>query len=290
MSNPTGISHPRSGRGWLWRIGGACSILLLAAGGALASPGVDHGAWDGLLKRFVRDGLVDYEGLRAELGTLDRYLEALKSADPSQEAPPSARLAFWINAYNATVIRDVLAHYPTPSVKKVGGFFDRTRHPVGGEALTLNEIEAKGRALGDWRIHFAVVCASSSCPPLRSEAYQGDRLEAQLADQTTRFLRDAQRGLRLEGNTLWLSKVFQWYAKDFVQEGRMTVETLLPVLQPYLSSALAEGISRQAPDLQWLEYDWGDHHLPDAVSVKTTLNIKWMDYDWGLNERRTPGT
>ena len=168
------------------------------------------------------------------------------------------------------MFKGVLERYPLKSVKEVKGFFDGIRYQIAGQAHTLNEIEAQGRALGDWRIHFAVVCASSSCPPIRSEAYVPDRLDAQLTEQTRNFLGDAQRGLRVDGATLWVSKIFDWYATDFVPADelgalrRPTAEKLMQVLSPYLSHET----------------------LPAAQGRK--LGLKFFTYDWSINERRMP--
>ena len=236
------------------RIRSSVQSILIA--GAVLVPGrfvsaqeaFDHSAWDGLLRRYVKAGVVDYEGLQRERAVLDRYLASLQTVDPAQWPSREAQLAFWSNAYNACVFSGVLDHYPMKSVKGVRGFFDRLRYRVAGRGLTLNEIEREGRALGDWRVHVAVVCASSSCPPLRAEAYVPERLNDQLAEQATQFLKDPQRGMRLEGEILWLSKIFDWYAGDFLKAapggpaGKLTPEVLLPVLAPYLDSGLASAI------------------------------------------------
>jgi hypothetical protein len=147
-------------------------------------------------------------------------------------------------------------------VKEVKGFFDKIRYRVAGGLLTLNEIEGRGRKLGDWRLHFALVCASSSCPPLLDEAFVPERLDQQLADRTKAFLADTERGLRIEGSTLWASKIFDWYAKDFLPSGglfqRLTAEKLLEVLGPYPPDEVANAKGR-------------------------SLTLKFLDYDWSLN-------
>ena len=216
----------------------------------------DHAVWDGLLRRHVQAGLVDYAGVAKERETLDRYLASVAEVSPSQWPSKQAQLAFWINAYNACVFKGVLEHSPLKSVKDVKGFFDKIRYRVAGRDLVLNEIEAQGRALGDWRVHVGVVCASSSCPPIRAEAYVPDRLEAQLTEQVTQFFNDPQRGLRREANTLWLSKIFKWYAPDFVPGGKLMSESLLPVITPYVEAAVAQAIAQQKPTLKFLDYDW----------------------------------
>ena len=222
---------------------------------------VDHSDWNGLLQRHVNErGLVNYVGVKQEQAVLDAYLARVATAEVAS-LPKPAQLAFWINAYNACVFKGVLDHYPLKSVKDVKGFFDKLRYPVAGGSLTLNEMEAKGRALGDWRIHFGVVCASSSCPFLRNEAYDPDRVDAQLTEQLKRFLADPSRGLRIEPETLWLSKIFKWYAKDFVSDGQLTVATLMPVIGAYLIPESAQ--------------------LPRQRHLRT---VKFLDYDWTLNK------
>lgn len=228
-----------------------------AAGTASA---IDHAPFDGLLRRFVRSGLVEYTGMQKERATLDGYLRQVRQAAPAAW-DRQAQLAFWINAYNACVIRGVLDHRPLQSVKDVEGFFDGLRYDVAGRSLTLNEIEAEGRALGDWRMHFGVVCASSSCPLLRSEAYVADRLDAQLTEQTRNFLQDRQRGQRIDGGTWWISKIFDWYTADFMpgQGGlfrKLVPQKLLPVLQPYLDESTVYTISGTSLTIRFLQYDW----------------------------------
>jgi len=176
--------------------------MLLASMPASAA---DHAAWDALLRAHVEEtGLVNYQELQTRQPELDAYLEGLAQADPTSLSREE-QLAFWINAYNACVVDVTLDHYPIKSVKSVPGFFRTVQRRVAGQWLTLDEIEAKSHALGDWRSHMAVVCASAGCPSLRNEAYAPDRLAEQLADQTRRFLADPSRGFRVEGTTLWVS-------------------------------------------------------------------------------------
>lgn len=244
---------------------------------------VDHAVWDQLLHRHVSEGLVDYEGFRQERQEVERYLAALETADPLSWSSREEQLAFWINAYNANVVKGVLDHYlpapsearlpvagrrqtgqagPIASVKEVKGFFDRIRYRVAGRELTLNEIEGEGRTLGDWRIHFAVVCASSSCPPLRAEAYVAEQLEAQLTEQTRQFLDNPQRGMRIEDDMLWASKIFDWYTTDFIPPKelglfrRLTPEKLLPRIEPYLDRHIAQAIRSKRLSISFLDYNW----------------------------------
>jgi len=225
---------------------------------------VDHMAWDLLLKRHVASGLVDYEGFRQDRAALDRYLASLQDVQPSQLSSRQAQLAFWINAYNANVVKGVLDHYLLVSVKEVKGFFDRVRYRVGGRDLTLNEIEGEGRALGDWRIHFAVVCAATGCPVLRSEAYVPERVGAQLDEQISRYLVDDVHGMRIDyaSKTLWVSKIFKWYAKDFVPAGPLTAKSLWAVIGGF--------VPQNKP----------------LLPVPEQFSLKFLDYDWSLNAQR----
>ena len=239
-------------------------VALMASPAAFASePGLDHTAWDTLLHRYVDEqGRVDYRAWHEEgRHALEAYLQRPAETDVSRLANEEA-LAFWINAYNACVVKGVLDRYPLRSVKEVSGFFERITCRIAGESLTLNAMEVRGRQLGDWRLHFALVCASSSCPSLRREAYIPGRLNEQLDEQTRQFLADPQRGLRVEGRTLRLSKIFDWYKTDFIPAGelgwlgRLTPEKLLLRIEPYLSRRTAEAIRSRQLALAFLDYNW----------------------------------
>jgi hypothetical protein len=128
--------------------------------------------------------------------------------------------------------------------------------------MTLDEVESEARASGDPRVHFAVVCASTSCPDLRAEAFVGERIDEQLEEQTVRFLADAEKGLRFdeEENELHLSSIFKWYAGDFT--GGSTVVAffvrgkLTEWVLPYLPSDLADRIRQGEPSVRYMDYDW----------------------------------
>lgn len=231
--------------------------LAFMAPQARAQDPVDHAPWDALLRQRVQNGLVDYAGLKSDPQPLDRYLAMLRYVEPGQLSAQE-QMAFWINAYNACVFKGVLDHYPIRSVKDVQGFFDKLTYPIGGETLTLNQIESKGRALGDWRVHFAVVCASTSCPTLRAETYLPERLDAQLSEQAQQFLRNPEHGMRVDETkrVLWVSKIFKWYAKDFVRKGPLTSESLLLVLRRHADPALLRQAEQRPLALNFLEYDW----------------------------------
>ena len=231
------------------------ALWLAACATPVSAAEINHKPWDELTEKYVAGGRVDYAGVATDRQLLSVYLVSLREADPSQLPSKQARLAFWINAYNACVFKGVLDHQPITSVKDVKGFFDRLTYRVAGRDLTLNEMEGAGRALGDWRIHFAVVCASASCPPIRSEAYNAEWLDAQLTEQAKSFLANRQDGLRIDGSTLWVSSVFKWYANDFMQ-GKVTADSLAAVLEPYLSPDILQAIRGKKLALKFLTYDW----------------------------------
>jgi hypothetical protein len=237
---------------------GAAAALCLfapAASAGAADGDIDHAAWDELLERHVEDGLVNYEGLAQEHAALDHYLAALAEADPAAVPSDAARLALWTNAYNACAVKLVLDSLPVSSVRDVRGFFDEARCRVAGRELSLREILNQGRALGDWRFLFAAACPAMSCPPARAEAYDAEWLDAQLDDQVSVFLADAQDGLRLEGNALWISPLFKTHAPDIV--GRtLAADSLLAVLEPYLPPHLAGSVQGQKLKLKLMRRDW----------------------------------
>lgn len=216
-----------------------------------------------LLTRYVVDGRVDYARWKAEAPPAwDRYLAYLESARP-ETMPLPERRAFWINAYNARVIEGVLERYPIDSVRDVGflggrvrGFFGRREHPVAGRVRTLDEIEKEillADELWDARIHFALVCASTSCPRLRPEPYVGDRLDMQLDFQARTFL-NGPDGHRIDRDrrVLRLTRIFDWYDEDFER----AAGSVRDYAARYLTGAAAEVVRDPAWEIGYLDYDW----------------------------------
>ena len=222
-----------------------------------------------LLSRYVDDGMVDYARWKAEdPPAWHRFLEWLESTDPSPW-PVDDRRSFWINAYNARVIAGVLDRYPIDSVRDVGlfggrfrGFFGRREHSVARRLRTLDEIEQQillEPPLWDARIHWALSCASRSCPRLRPEPYLGSRLDMQLDFQARTFL-NSPNGHRLDRNarTLHLTRIFDWYEEDFVQAAGSVRE----YAARYLTGVAAEAAREPSYRITYLEYDWGLNDAP----------------------------
>lgn len=202
-------------------------VFLLALGAALASAGeFDHSAWDRVLKQRVNTfGEVDYAALKAAPESLDTYVRALAESSPDNRKDlfpaRQAEIAYWINAYNALTIKAVVRAYPVRSVRDLGrmyGFFRRKEHTLGGTAISLQSLEddiLRAR-YKDPRIHFAIVCASASCPLLDRDAFQGATLDADLDRVTRRFLGESRNvEIDARSNTASLSAIFDWYGKDF---------------------------------------------------------------------------
>jgi len=218
-----------------------------------------HGAWSALLGRRVSDGWVDYAGWkRADQGALAGYLGSLEQVDRAcfERFSERERLAFWINAYNAYTVRLILDHYPVKSIRSIG-FLPMAAfrssfihlHAHGGGALSLNEMEHQilRKQFAEPRIHFAINCASKSCPQLRGEAYRAADLDAQLDDATRRFLLDRTKN-RYDPTTrtLSVSSIFKWFHEDFEH----AAGTVQGFVGRWLDGAAG------ARKIEYLDYDW----------------------------------
>lgn len=242
-------------------VSGRWLLLLLVIGAALPAQGqqgaLDWSAYDALLAAHVtageRNGIdhhrVDYQAVRQD----PRYAQALAliaNFPIAQLTERNARLAFYINAYNLYAIKMVIDHLPLESIRDVGSLFSpvwgKEAGIIGGKPVSLDEIEHEIlRPMGEPRVHFAIVCASLSCPNLRTEAFTAEKLEQQLEDQTRSFLQDSSKGMALEGNRVRVSQIFDWFDEDFEAAGG--VESFLRRYRDLPAS------SRLRPDLP---YDW----------------------------------
>lgn len=226
---------------------------------------VDHESFTRLLTRFVDgDGNVDYAALAPAADTLlTPYLEQLAAADPARW-DRDARLAFWINAYNAYTLKLIVDHYPIeniwavtpgPAEPKEDSPFEQAVGPVADTVRTLDEIEHEiiRVRFDEPRIHFALVCAAKSCPQLRRGAYVGPRLDAQLEAQTKQFLHDNRKNRipAAEGRVA-LSPIFKWYGEDFGS----APSDLQHVLAPYFEGEVRAGLKEGRYEIEYLPYDW----------------------------------
>ncbi len=221
--------------------------------------------FDGVLERYVsKDGFVNYKELKEDK-EFNRYIEYLSTTDTDKLSSNDHRLAFWINTYNAFVLKGVLEEYPIKSVLDVGwlphSFFIRKTFKTQRGNITLRELENKKlkEVFQEPRVHFAINCASMSCPKLLTESYKAGKLEEQFETQATSFINDKSKNYLDKGNRiLYLSSIFKWYKDDFIQNG----EKIEAYIARYLN-----------PD--------------DAEFIRNNkVTIKYLDYNWGLNEQK----
>ena len=247
-------------------------VLAIATGLLVRVPIADAGCleapeWAAALERHTApvDGLagvaVDYAALRAGPGARapvwQKAVDELAGCRPETLHGPDA-MAFWIDAYNVLAIDVVVVRQPAKSIRDVGNLlrpvwrYEAGR--IGGQAYSLDAIEHEIlRPMGDPRIHAAIVCASLSCPPLRRAPFRGSDLEASLDDQMRRFLADPRKGARLDGDTLWLSRIFDWFEDDFDAVGGVRA-FVGPHLPAEIQSALRA--RPEPPRIRHLDYDW----------------------------------
>ncbi len=232
---------------------------------------VGHAAFGALLARYVDDaGRVDYARWKAsedDTRALHAYLADLSGADVAAPAPRAAVLAFWINAYNALTLATVLHLYPTASIRdhaaRVFGFnvWKDVKLHVGGRLRSLDDIEhGVLRLMGEPRIHFALVCASTGCPVLRREAYTPDRVDAELdANARAFFGRPDSLKADPDARVVSLSELLKWYGADFATA----------------PAGQVAAVRRFFPATA--DWDWID----DA-----DVRVEYLPYDWRLNDRR----
>lgn len=234
-----------------WR---AVLVLLLVRGASAAAPQPDPAAWNAILAARARSGGFDYRGATGQdRKRLAAYLANLGDADPASMGRDE-RTAFLINAYNAAAVAVVLDHYPVKSIRDVDGAFAGIRRRIGGAMRTLDDVENLLRETGDARIHFAIVCASRSCPPLRPTAYVATGLSDALDAQGLAFVNDPSKNLldRARGRVA-LSKIFDWDRKEFERGGG----TLLRFVAHFVSDpGLAKWLEAFPGRPEFLEYDW----------------------------------
>lgn len=232
---------------------------------------VDHSAYDRVLHRYVdEEGRVDYAGLKAASDSvLVPYLDQLADADLSTLGRDQ-RLAFWINAYNALTLKLIVEHYPVeniwaitpgPAEPKDNSPFNLTVGTVADTARTLDEIEHDiiRERFDEPRIHFALVCAAASCPPLRGEAFTGPGLDGQLDDQARTFLHNAEKNRIPDGEgTIALNRILKWYGEDFGP----TTDALQKQLAPYFEGEVQQRLRKAAYEVAFLPYDWSLNEQP----------------------------
>lgn len=242
----------------------------LAHGIEHGSARFDHGSWDELVQRHVRDGgrRFDYVGLKADEEQFEAYLGALATTDVSALSANEIQ-ALFANAYNAYTIRTILEHvsadgtFDIESIQDVPDVFGRKNHTVGGFLLSLDNMEHNvvRPLFKDPRFHFALNCASISCPPLPTHAFTGDKIDEQLDTVTKNALTNPDY-VSVDGDVLLVTRIMDWYGDDFVNpEFTGSENTLQEFIAKHATDEVRELVAEQG----------------DAVTVK------FRDYEWGLN-------
>lgn len=253
----------------------AVGVTMVLLGATVSSAAERHAVFTQLLQANVDNrGLVDYATVCAD-PRLEQYTKNLANT-MWQDLNEADQIAYWINAYNAFTLKAICAEYPVESISKLhtGGLvfgtvfnatvWDREFFEIQGEPMSLGHIEHKILRKGSEkaRMHFAIVCAAVSCPPLRNEAYEGYKLSQQLDDQGRAFIGrsdlnrfDAQKGVA------YLSTIFKWFQDDF---GKNRSE-MLEFISYYIPDESVRAVLQEA------DYKW---------------KIKWLKYDWSLNDQR----
>ena len=220
----------------------------------------NHADWSELLSKHVRnDGLVDYKGFVKDKDKLNAYADHLSNNAPADNWSEEEQIAYWINAYNVFTVKLIVDNYPVKSIKDLNptlsiptirSIWTKEWFQIGGEDFSLDRIEHKilRKDFEEPRIHFAVNCASISCPTLRNEAYTADKLEEQLEEQARLFLNDTSRNT-ITPERITVSKIFSWFGGDF-KNG----QTLVQFINRYTK-----------------------------VDIQDNAKVKFMDYDWNLN-------
>ncbi len=224
-----------------------------------------HEAWTKLVKEHVNsEGLVDYKGFIKDKTALQSYLNYLTSNPPGKDWSKNDMIAYWLNAYNAFTIKLIVDHYPVKSIKDLGPKkqiifintpWDKKFFKIGNKTMTLNRIEHRilRRDFREPRIHFALNCASISCPKLRREAYEGNSLDEQLTDQAKEFMRDPKKN-QPNASKPKLSSIFDFYGMD---------------MKKWSGKSLIQYINQYSP-----------------VQMKEDADIEYIDYNWGINEQK----
>ncbi|TWO33327.1 DUF547 domain-containing protein [Seonamhaeicola sediminis] len=206
-----------------------------------------HQLWDNLLGKYVsNEGHVDYQGLKKEYNKLQEYISFLQSSVPEKDSSKNQKLSYWINTYNAFTVDLILRHYPINSIKDIKEPWQQRHWKLGDKWYNLDEIEHHIlRKMDEPRIHFAINCASISCPKLQNKAFTTTHLETQLTKATKDFLNDPERN-SISKDNLELSKIFQWFAKDFKQHG-----SLIDFLNQYSDLEISQKAKKNYKDYNW---------------------------------------
>ena len=242
----------------------ALAVIAFATVPAFAQDGGfdhTHAAFTAVLKSTVKSERVNYAALKKNPDALGAYLASLAAVKDGtfNGWSKNQRLAFLINLYNAATLKLVVDNYPVKSIKDIGsllkGPWDQPVVHVFGQTVTLNHIEHDiiRAKFDEPRAHFALVCASIGCPPLRAEAYDAARLDEQLNDQGRVFFATRSKNrVDAKGGVLYLSPIFKWFPKDFTAKVGSVEKFVAPFFNEADKAAILSGKLR----IEYTEYGW----------------------------------
>lgn len=212
----------------------------------------EHQLWSKLLQKHVSEnGNVNYAGFKKDRKDLLAYIETLQLSYEElvqeNDGTRTELLAYWINTYNALTIDLIVRNYPLNSIKDIEDPWDQRFWKFGNKWFNLNDIEHQIlRKMNEPRIHFAIVCASESCPKLQNKAFTGDQIDTQLADATKEFLSDNTKN-QLSENSIKLSRIFKWFGNDFKSKD----SNLIDFLNQYSDVTISDTAKKS-----YLGYNW----------------------------------
>lgn len=226
------------------------SVLFFQAFGGVGEPTFNHSKWHELVQKHVSNsGNVNYDGFQKDRAKLKEYLNELNNNVPNTNWSKNAIMAYWINAYNAYTVELILRNYPLKSILDIneGKAWDLEFINLGNKKYSLNNIEHDilRKRFKEPRIHFAVNCASISCPKLYNSAFSEVDLEKQLEKLTKEFVNENSKN-SISPNSIQISKLFDWYKEDFTREGSVI---------EYLNKYSTTKINTDAK-LNYKEYNW----------------------------------
>ncbi|MDO1501545.1 DUF547 domain-containing protein [Winogradskyella maritima] len=207
-----------------------------------------HILYDELLQKYVsKEGNVNYKGFKSSHKELLGYISVLQKLYPYLDSlSREDKLAYWINAYNALTIDLILRNYPVKSIKDIKDPWDQRLWKFGDKWFNLNQIEHEIlRKMDEPRIHFAIVCASFSCPKLQNSAFTAENLDAQLTEATKSFLADPNRN-DLSEDRIAISKIFKWFKSDFTENG-----SVIDFLNQYSEVNISSNAKKTYKDYNW---------------------------------------
>ncbi|RLJ61555.1 uncharacterized protein DUF547 [Lacinutrix venerupis] len=217
-----------------------------------ATQTIDHSQFDALLKKYVaKNGDVDYKGFKKDSDKLNSYVSYLEHQIPSKNWSVETQLAYFINVYNANTIKLIIDNYPTESIKDINKPWLENRFKIGENEFSLAGLE-NGilRKMNEPRIHFAINCASASCPKLLDVAYTEANVMQLMERATKEFINNNSKN-EIASDKIKISEIFKWYKGDFTTNG-----SVIDYINKY-----------------------------SDTKINANTNLDYLDYDWSLNEQ-----